>query len=339
MNASSRRSRRSENVRNGTISERDSVIRAPRLHAALLRGCACRGAQILRQAREIPLVLQHQPVARFVGEHVLGESRRQRGEALDDRGAPRLGRVGEPRAGTLEIEVHALQQPQLLRVEAELVPAAMQVVDTREERRVQVDRAVVRREPRRHLALDGLQVRRRLGRGEVVEHSFDAGQRTSASIERGERVLERGWLLQAGDRGDFGAMRSQRLVERGDEVLGSNRRERRQPEGRGPRLEQRIVGDGSHDDGTGNGGKGRRASRPLECEAVILPHLPAGGTALKRVWRKAPHTAGHVPPERALRYDASSIPLPRRYAMIESAAASDDIVVVSIRISAASGAS
>ncbi len=76
--------------------------------APLLRGRACRGAHVLGQAGHVALVLQRQPVVRFVGQDVLAEARRQRGKTLDNGRAAGPGFLGKPRAGTFEIKMYAL---------------------------------------------------------------------------------------------------------------------------------------------------------------------------------------------------------------------------------------
>jgi hypothetical protein len=96
----------------------------------------------------------------------------------------------------------------------------MDVVDSREQRRVQVDRAVVSGEPRRHFALDRLQRRRGLRNREVVEDPPDPIELAAALVDGGERVLEGGRLSAGCDRVDFGKMRAQRLIEGRHEMLG-----------------------------------------------------------------------------------------------------------------------
>ncbi len=61
--------------------------------AALLRRAARRGTQPLGQAGEVALGRENQPVARFVGEDVLAEPGRQRGETFDDRRVACLRRL------------------------------------------------------------------------------------------------------------------------------------------------------------------------------------------------------------------------------------------------------
>ena len=141
--------------------------------AALARRLACRGADETRQAGEIGVAAQHELEARLVGEHVLAEAGGQVGEPLHDLGIALLRRAVHARAGAHEVGVIALEHAQLLVAEAELVAPAMERIDAREQGAVHVDAAVVRRQQRRHLALDRLQRRRGLARGEVVEEAGD----------------------------------------------------------------------------------------------------------------------------------------------------------------------
>jgi hypothetical protein len=73
----------------------------------------------------------------------------------------------------------------------------------------------MRGELRRNVALDRLQVGRRLGSGQVEEQPFDPMQAVAAAIERGDRVVERRRVRVGGDRVDLGAMRVHRVKEGG----------------------------------------------------------------------------------------------------------------------------
>ena len=167
--------------------------------APLLRGRACRGAHVLGQAGHVALVLQRQPVVRFVGQDVLAEARRQRGKTLDNGRAAGPGFFGKPRAGTFEIQMYAPQQLQLFRVEDQFAAAAVQVVDAREKRCVEVDGAVMGGKARRHLAFHCLQRRRRFRCGQVEEDFFDPVENTSATCRRQRgcfRTLPATWRRQ-----------------------------------------------------------------------------------------------------------------------------------------------
>ena len=226
--------------------------------APLLRGRACRGAHVLGQAGHVALVVQRQPVVRFVGQDVLAEARRKCGKTLDNGRAASPGFLGKSRAGTFEIKMYAPQQLQLLRVEDQFAAAAVQVVDAREKRCVEVDGAVMGGKTRRHLAFDRLQRRRRFRCGQVEEDLFDAVESTPRPVEGPERVFECCRRRLVGNGGDFRAMRTQCFGKCGLEVLRTDHCERRQPERRGPGLEQGIAVDGGHQGFTENWRDGGR---------------------------------------------------------------------------------
>src|SRR5205823_8948234 len=94
---------------------------------------------------------------------------------------------------------------------------------------------------RRQVALDRLQRRRRLGRGEVVEEAVQPRQQAAAAIEGRDRVLERWGRLRGGDGLDLGALFGKRLLEGGPEVFGPGRGERRQAVRCVPDAQQRIA--------------------------------------------------------------------------------------------------
>src|SRR5262249_32888081 len=152
---------------------------------------------------------------------------------------PRLRR--ETRALSQEVEMHALDEPQLLAVEPEIVAPPMQLVDALEEPGIEVDGSVMRCKTRRHLALDRLQRRRRLRCGQVEEDALDALEGAAAAVERGQRVVERRGFRLLRYRVDLRAMGAHRAIERGSEMRGLDRIERRQAVRRLPRLQEGIA--------------------------------------------------------------------------------------------------
>ena len=209
--------------------------------AAFARGLPCRGADEVRQAGEVRLAAQHQVKAGFVGEHVLAEAGGQVGQPLHHLGITLLRRAVQARAGAHEVGVIALEHAQLLVAEAELVAPAVKRVDPREQGVVHVDAAVVRRQQRRHVALDRLQRRRGFARGEVVEQPGDPVEQAAGAIERGHGVVEGRRLARIADGADFREMVSHRELERRGEVLGPGLGERRQAVLAGPGLQQGVV--------------------------------------------------------------------------------------------------
>ncbi len=102
------------------------------------------------------------------------------------------------------------------------------------------DRAVMRGELRRDVALDGLQLGGRLRRRQVEEQALDAPEVAAAAVERGDRVVEGRRVAALGDGIHLGAVRVHRVQERGKVVLGLDPVERRQAVRRVPGFEQRI---------------------------------------------------------------------------------------------------
>jgi hypothetical protein len=107
--------------------------------------------------------------ARLVGEDVLAEAGGQVGEPLHHLGIALLRRAVHACAGAHEVGVIALEHAQTARRRGRARGAGREGIDAREQGAVHVDAAVMRRQQRRHLALDRLQRRRGLARGEVVE--------------------------------------------------------------------------------------------------------------------------------------------------------------------------
>ena len=239
--------------------------------AALAARRPRRRAQPLGQSREVVLAAQRQAEIRLVGQHVLAERRRQRRHALDDLPMPRPGGLREARPFADEIQVHALEKPQGFRRQPELAAAAMQPVDAVEEPRMQPDRAVVRGEARHHLALDGLQRRRRLGLGEVEEDPLDAHEVAAAPVERGDRVLEGRRLGEVRDRVDLRPVRpGSPCSNAGTKCSGRMRSNGGRPKGvcqgssRGLPLEKFMEG---------------RSGRPLTRGEGIIAYSPEGPRA------------------------------------------------------------
>ena len=85
-------------------------------------------------------------------------------------------------------------------------------------------------EQRRHLALDRLDRVTGVGAGQHEEHAGDTVERAAALLQRRDGVVEarRGGI--GGDRVDLGAVRGQRRIEGGTELVGRDGGEGRQAE-------------------------------------------------------------------------------------------------------------
>ena len=132
---------------------------------------------------------------------------------------------------------------------------------------------------RRDLLLDRLQRVARLGRGQVREDAPRLLEEPARGVERLDGVLERGRRGAPGDRLHFAVVLRDGLLDRGQEVLGLDRVEGRDAEGRRPLREEgvgrRLGGerDGQEEEGDGQagghggassvGGGGSRRARPF----------------------------------------------------------------------------
>ncbi len=126
---------------------------------ALLRCRFGRGTQEIGQADQRCFVFQHQGKAGFVGQYVLRELGAQGCQSFGQGAVacPRLRwQVG---AGTDEIEMDAFQQAQLFRIQVQLGTLCMQCCDPCKQARMQVNRILVCRQPRRQFDFDSLQSR------------------------------------------------------------------------------------------------------------------------------------------------------------------------------------
>ena len=85
LNAFSRRSRRAENCRNGSMLERDRRDGVLALVAVLGGRLRRRRPHRLGQSGQVRLALQHQQKVLLVGQHVLAELGAQRRQPLGDR--------------------------------------------------------------------------------------------------------------------------------------------------------------------------------------------------------------------------------------------------------------
>jgi len=140
---------------------------------------------------------------------------------------------------------------ELVKLDGQRVAVFVHGFDPGEELCIHRGRAVVRGELRRDVALDGLQLRRRLRCGEIEEQPLDPVKAVAALVERRNRVVERRRVGVLGDGVDLGAMGVHRMEERGKVMLGFDLVERRQFVRCLPGLQQRIGGVGHLRRGTG----------------------------------------------------------------------------------------
>ena len=163
-------------------------------------------------------------------------------QPLVDLGHPLLGGLVEPGAGAMEAGIGALQEPHLLRRQAERGAIVVQQRDPAEQHRVHHDRVPVPRHPQRHLLVDLQQRRVGMRRHQVVEHRRNPGEQFARALQRDDGVGEIRRRRIVGDGGDLGGVIGEGLLEGRHEVLRLDLGERRRLERRLPRRQQRVGG-------------------------------------------------------------------------------------------------
>ena len=153
---------------------------------------------------------------------------------------PGLLRVGEQGAVAHRALVELLQEEPLLAVEVELVPLLVHLSHPREELGVELDRVAVRGQPRRDVLLDRLQLVVGVRTAEREEDPRYLVEELARPVERGNRVVEGRRFRVVDDGLDLGVLPSHPLLERRDEVPGSDAVERLDVERRAVVREERV---------------------------------------------------------------------------------------------------
>ncbi|HEY5019893.1 MAG TPA: hypothetical protein VII17_02630 [Steroidobacteraceae bacterium] len=135
------------------------------------------------------------------------ELRAQRGELLVELAQPYLVGFGQTRPGAHELGVIALEQ--LPRFAIELQPRALtvQCLDAGEQSRIEMNRILVRRQLRRHLALKLQRGSVAVGSGLIEECPRHAGEHCAGALQSNYRVLKARRLGVTGDGRSFGELR------------------------------------------------------------------------------------------------------------------------------------
>ena len=208
-------------------------------HAAIFCRSLGGGHKTLRQALAVGLPELHEPVL-LVAEQMMAEAGAELGQLLVDLGHARLGLVGEAGAGAVEAGVGALQQAELLRVEAEIGAVLVQLGDAAKQHGVHHDRIPVPRHPQGDLLVDLQDGRVGMRRDQVVEDRGDLAEQLAGALQRRDGVGEVGRGRIVGDRGDLGGVIGEGLLEGGQEVLRRDLVEGRGRKRRHPGLQQRV---------------------------------------------------------------------------------------------------
>ena len=160
---------------------------------------------------------------------------------LDDVIQPRPRRRRQLCARAHEIQMITFQYPQRLRVQAKAGPHRMNGIDAREQSGVQVQRAPMRRQARRHLQLDRLQGVIGVRRGKVGKNPFHPRQQAATVFQRADGVGKIGRCRIAGDGGDLGIVFGQGAIIGRREMLRPDAVQRRGAEGAIPGFEKGIF--------------------------------------------------------------------------------------------------
>jgi hypothetical protein len=137
--------------------------------------------------------------------------------------------------------VRVLDHLLLLGREVGLVAGLVDNLDPLEQLRVHAHVVAQGRQERRHLAVDRLELRVRLGRLQAAEHALHARQQLARVVHRLERVGEGRRLGVVRDRLDLLPLLRDALLDGRQEVLGLDVLERRHLERCRPSFEKRVA--------------------------------------------------------------------------------------------------
>ena len=155
-------------------------------------------------------------------EHVLRKLGTKPGQFAVDLSQTRLLLVVQPCAGANEIPMGFFEQTQLFGIKAQAIALLVERINPGEQIRVQQDRIAVRRQPRRHLALDLLAGIIGVGTDQVEEHRGHPRQHPAAALHGHDGVVEAGCHGTGRDSLDLGQMLFHAALHGRDEVLVAN---------------------------------------------------------------------------------------------------------------------
>ena len=185
-----------------------------------------------------PVELEPPPVGG--GEQVVPELHPQRSELPVQDLEPLLAGRIELGPGADEGLPGPLQQHLLVGLEPQRLAPLPEHLHLPEQAIVEQRVVPVPGQPRRHLPLDGLDLRRGLRRDQRPEDRLDAPQLLAGGAQRRHGVREGGGVRAGGDGFHLGPVPGHGGLEGGAEVLGLDLPERREAEGSGPLREERV---------------------------------------------------------------------------------------------------
>src|SRR5262249_13655192 len=160
---------------------------------------------------------------------------------LVDLGNADLGFAPELGAGAHEPGVMQLEHALLLVGQPQAVAALIEILNARENLRVEHHCGLVRGELWRDFALNSLQRLVRVRARQVVERRAHAAEAPPTALQRADGIGETRPRGLGGDLGDLGLVLFECQSERRRKVWGLDRLEGREPERRRPFAEQRVA--------------------------------------------------------------------------------------------------
>ncbi len=174
-------------------------------------------------------------------QYVLFELGHQRGNLLVELAQMRLVRLRECGSSAHKHDVIALEELQRLGIELQTRTASVQRIDAGKQRRIEQDRILVRREPRRHLGIDLVHVRIGIRAVEVGEDGVHPVEELPSTLEGHYGVREVRRVRIARDSRDFLALLPHARFECRHVIRVFDSVKRWQPVGQRARLPERIV--------------------------------------------------------------------------------------------------
>ena len=207
------------------------------------RRCLRRRADLpLRQAIEVlEVVDRHRTIGGGL-QHVVLEARPERGDLGVERAQARLLGRRQPGTGAHELGVVARKQLQRLRIKVQARALLVQRLDARPQRRIQMNRVLLRGELGGHLGVDLLHPRIGVGCIEPPEGRVDAHQQLPGALESDDGVVEGGGLRVVSDAGHLAELLAHAGLEGGQVIAVADAVKGWQLERERARLHERVVG-------------------------------------------------------------------------------------------------
>ena len=174
-------------------------------------------------------------------QHLIHEPRLQRRLLGVERLHALLVGVAQKRAGSDEVLVRFLQQPQRFRAQALAMTGLVKGVHPREQLGIEVNGISMRGEPGRHLLLYLLQSLIGMGTRNAEERRSHTREQSAAPLQGFDGVAERRGLIGTGNGIDFEPLLGHARLKRRHIVFIADRVERRCTEGKRTRRIKRIV--------------------------------------------------------------------------------------------------